>query len=65
MQWGSQRPAHDLVTPLAFNGGRDLVSDVWVSGRHLLNGGEFTRLDWPELAARVSSRRAPPILEED
>ena len=57
MQWGWQRPAHDPVTQLAFNGGRDIVSDVWVSGRHLLNGGAFTRLDWPELAARANSWR--------
>jgi 5-methylthioadenosine/S-adenosylhomocysteine deaminase len=45
------------VTRLVFNGGRDLVSDVWVSGRHLLNDGAFTRLDWPELRARVDSWR--------
>jgi 5-methylthioadenosine/S-adenosylhomocysteine deaminase len=60
-----QRTAgHAPVTQLAFNGGRDIVSDVWVSGRHLLDGGAFTRLDWPELAARVSSWREPSILDE-
>jgi 5-methylthioadenosine/S-adenosylhomocysteine deaminase len=51
-------PLHDARAPsasaLVFNGGRDLVSDVWVSGRHLLNGGAFTRLDWPDLASRMS-----------
>jgi len=57
MQEGMQHPAHDPVTRLVFNGGRDLVSDVWVSGRHLLNDGAFTRLDWPELRARVDSWR--------
>jgi 5-methylthioadenosine/S-adenosylhomocysteine deaminase len=57
MQWDSQGPAHDPVTQLAFNGGRDIVSDVWVSGRQLLKGGAFTRLDWPGLAARLSSWR--------
>jgi 5-methylthioadenosine/S-adenosylhomocysteine deaminase len=42
--------AHRLV----FGGGRDIVSDLWVSGRHLLNGGAFTRLNFPELAARAA-----------
>ncbi len=49
----------ECATALLANGGRDLVSDVWVSGRHLLNAGAFTRLDWPELASRLS---AAPIL---
>ena len=43
--------AHRLV----FGGGRDIVSDVWVAGRHLLNGGAFTRLDWQALATRVEA----------
>jgi 5-methylthioadenosine/S-adenosylhomocysteine deaminase len=42
-----------LVTQLVFNGTRDRVSDVWVSGRQLLDGGTFTRLDWPKLAGRL------------
>jgi len=42
-----------------FAGGRDLVSDVWVAGRHLLVEGRFTRLDWPALAA-VSTRGRHP-----
>jgi 5-methylthioadenosine/S-adenosylhomocysteine deaminase len=49
------RPVREPLTPLVFNGARDMVSDVWVSGRHLLNDGTFTRLDWSELAARVSA----------
>jgi 5-methylthioadenosine/S-adenosylhomocysteine deaminase len=42
-------PANALV----FNGGRDVVSDVWVAGRHRLNDGIFTRIDWAELTARA------------
>ncbi len=45
--------AAHAATLLAFDGSRDMVSDVWVSGRHLLAGGVFTRLDWPALAART------------
>jgi hypothetical protein len=46
---------------LVFNGGRDLVSDVWVSGRHLVNSRAFTRLDWPHAANRLAARRIAPI----
>ena len=41
-----------LINALVFNGGRDLVSDVWVAGRHLLSDRALTRLDWSELARR-------------
>jgi hypothetical protein len=43
--------AHRLV----FGAGRDIVSDVGVAGRHLLNGRAFTRLDWQALATRVEA----------
>jgi 5-methylthioadenosine/S-adenosylhomocysteine deaminase len=43
------------LVELAFNGGRELVSDVWVAGRHLLNEGAFTRLDWGAVRARVTA----------
>jgi cytosine/adenosine deaminase-related metal-dependent hydrolase len=57
MQWQRDAPAQDLPRQLVFNGGRDTVSDVWVAGRQLLDGGSFTRLDWPALGARVGSRK--------
>jgi 5-methylthioadenosine/S-adenosylhomocysteine deaminase len=46
------QPAGDPLARLVFGGGRDIVSDVWVAGRQLLSGGELTRLDWPDVAAR-------------
>jgi 5-methylthioadenosine/S-adenosylhomocysteine deaminase len=52
-QWASLAAPLDAVTRLVFNGGRDLVSDVWVSGRHLVNSRAFTRLDWQHAARRV------------
>ncbi len=52
------QPMGDPVTQLVFGGGRDNVSDVWVAGRQLLSGGEFTRLDWPAVAARANDRAA-------
>jgi len=51
-------PLQEPVRQLVFSGGRDLVSDVWVAGRQLLSKGEFTRLDWPSLAARLRVPRA-------
>jgi len=48
---GAQSPL-DPLSQLVFNGGRDMVSDVWVAGRQLVSGGEFTRLDWTEVSAR-------------
>jgi hypothetical protein len=61
-QWAALAAPHSsLATPLVFNGGRDLVSDVWVSGRHLVNARAFTRLDWPHAAERVAARRTSPI----
>jgi 5-methylthioadenosine/S-adenosylhomocysteine deaminase len=49
------QPAADPRARLVFGGGRDIVSDVWVAGRQLLSGGEFTRLDWPEVAERSAA----------
>jgi 5-methylthioadenosine/S-adenosylhomocysteine deaminase len=49
------QPLRDPLQQLVFGGGRDIVSDVWVAGRQLLSGGELTRLDWPEVAARSAA----------
>lgn len=46
-------PLADPLRQLVFSGARDLVSDVWVAGRQLLCEGQYTRLDWPDLAARL------------
>jgi 5-methylthioadenosine/S-adenosylhomocysteine deaminase len=51
---GSQ-PLGDPLAQAVFGGGRDIVSDVWVAGRQLLSGGELTRLDWAEVAARSAA----------
>ncbi len=47
------QPSRDPLAQIVENGGRDLVGDVWVAGRHLLAGGELTRLDWPSVSARA------------
>ena len=40
-----------------------MVSDVWIAGRQLLSKGQFTRLDWPGLAARFGIPAAADFLE--
>ena len=57
------QPLCDPVRRLVFAGGRDMVSDVWVAGRQLLSKGQFTRLDWPSLAARFGTPAAADFLE--
>jgi 5-methylthioadenosine/S-adenosylhomocysteine deaminase len=49
------QPLRDPVSQLVFCGGRDIVSDVWVAGRHLLADGELTRLDWTAVAGRADA----------
>ena len=57
------QPPDDPVRRLVFAGGRDMVSDVWIAGRQLLSKGQFTRLDWPDLAARFGIAAAADSLE--
>jgi 5-methylthioadenosine/S-adenosylhomocysteine deaminase len=52
------QPALVPLSQVLLAGGRDLVSDVWVAGRQLLSEGQFTRLDWPDLAARLKALEA-------
>jgi len=54
----AMQPALEPLAQVLLAGGRDLVSDVWVAGRQLLSEGQFTRLDWPELAARLKAAEA-------
>jgi 5-methylthioadenosine/S-adenosylhomocysteine deaminase len=53
----AMQPMSDPLAQLVFNGGRDLVSDVWVAGRQLLSDGELTRLDWFDVSTRRASAR--------
>jgi 5-methylthioadenosine/S-adenosylhomocysteine deaminase len=52
------QPVTHPVTQLVFGGGRDIVCDVWVAGRQLLSDGEFMRLDWNRVAARLNAGAA-------
>lgn len=52
------QPLRQPLEQVVFNGGRDLVSDVWVAGRQLLLEGNLTRLEWSGVAARSQSLAA-------
>jgi 5-methylthioadenosine/S-adenosylhomocysteine deaminase len=54
----AMQPTLEPLSQVLLAGGRDLVSDVWVAGRQLLSEGQFTRLDWPPLAARLKAAAA-------
>jgi 5-methylthioadenosine/S-adenosylhomocysteine deaminase len=54
----AMQPMRDPAAQLVFCGGRDRVSDVWVSGRDLVSGFRLTRLDWPEVSNRARTRAA-------
>jgi 5-methylthioadenosine/S-adenosylhomocysteine deaminase len=54
----AMQPTLDPLSQVLLAGGRELVSDVWVAGRQLLSEGQFTRLDWPVLAARLKAGEA-------
>jgi 5-methylthioadenosine/S-adenosylhomocysteine deaminase len=52
------QPPHAPLEQMVFNGGRDIVSDVWVAGRQLLLDGNLTRLEWSGVAARSQALAA-------
>jgi 5-methylthioadenosine/S-adenosylhomocysteine deaminase len=41
----STQPCYDPVSQIVYAAGRDQVTDVWVSGKQLLSGQEFTTID--------------------
>jgi 5-methylthioadenosine/S-adenosylhomocysteine deaminase len=47
------RPVHDVISTLVYATNRDQVSDVWVAGRRLLQGGRLTKLDQAALIQRA------------
>lgn len=49
----NQQPLFDPLSALVYAAERQQVSDVWVAGHHLLNHGELTRIDIPDLRTRT------------
>lgn len=48
------QPVHDVISTLVYAASREQVSDVWVAGRHLLQGRRLTRLDQPNILERAA-----------
>jgi 5-methylthioadenosine/S-adenosylhomocysteine deaminase len=47
----NQQPVLDALSALVYSSARSQVTDVWVAGEHLVDGGELTRIDKEELIA--------------
>ena len=47
-------PCYDPLSHLVYAAGREHVTHVWVDGEHVVNGGQLTRLDPRELAAKAA-----------
>lgn len=46
-----QQPVYDPLSQLVYSASREQVTDVWVAGAHLVDGGRLTRMDLEELTA--------------
>jgi len=46
---------YDPVVQFVYSSGRDQVSDVWVNGKRVLDGGVLTTIDLGALLDEVSS----------
>ncbi|MHB8550112.1 MAG: TRZ/ATZ family hydrolase [Acidiferrobacterales bacterium] len=51
----SSQPVYDPLSQIVYTAARDQVTDVWVSGRQLLESGHLTTLDESEILQRVHS----------
>ncbi len=49
----SSQPVYDPVSQIVYTASREQVTDVWVAGRRLLNGGRLTSLDESEILHRA------------
>ncbi|SFP82706.1 TRZ/ATZ family hydrolase [Pseudomonas borbori] len=49
----AQQPIYDPVSQLIYTSNRDCVEDLWVGGKHLLDGGRLTRLDEQRIIANA------------
>ncbi len=50
----SSQPVYDPLSQIVYTAGRDQVTDVWVAGRQLLEGGRLTTLDEAEILHRAN-----------
>ena len=53
----NSQPLYDAVSQVVYTGRADQVTDVWVGGRHLLDGGRTTTIDEDEVLERSKEWR--------
>ncbi|MEQ8663801.1 MAG: amidohydrolase family protein, partial [Gammaproteobacteria bacterium] len=51
------QPVYDALSQLVYASDRSQVSEVWVGGRHVVQGGQLTTLDSDELRASAATWR--------
>ena len=51
------QPVYDAISQVIYTAGADQVSDVWVAGRHLLDGGQLTHIDKQDVIQRANEWR--------
>ena len=52
------QPLFDPISQIVYAASSEQVSDVWVAGRHLVDGGRPSRLDLDDITARASAWQA-------
>jgi len=62
----NSQPTYNPASQVVYTAQASQVSDVWVAGRHLVDGGQLTRIDIDEILARsaewqqrITSRTSP------
>ncbi len=53
----NSQPVYDPISQVVYTARADQVRDVWVAGRHQLDGGRLTQIDTPDLIARSNEWR--------
>ncbi len=53
----NSQPVYDPVSQLVYTARAEQVTDVWVAGRHQLDGGRLTGVDTQDLLARSNEWR--------
>jgi len=51
-------PVYNAISTLVYAANRDSVSDVWISGKHLLQSGKLVTVDVADLKAAVAFHKA-------
>jgi 5-methylthioadenosine/S-adenosylhomocysteine deaminase len=52
LQHSNSQPVYDPLSQLVYSARADQVSDVWVAGKHQLDGGRLTSVDTADIRAR-------------